>query len=82
MPALNPQTLISEGRCYECFVADLSLAKGIKLALLARTLIALVPTADVTPQGLLTYAQCYACYGMSQFEMIELALLDQISQNV
>lgn len=80
MAAIASSILLEEAKCYFCFITDLSIARGIKLALLARTLIALVPTANTTPQALLAYANCYGCYGATLYDMIELALLDQIAQ--
>lgn len=81
MAATPAQTLIAEGAKFSGFIADLSAMRQMKLALLVRTLVALDPNADTSPQTLLAYAKCYACYGISQFEMVELALLDLISQN-
>lgn len=78
MPAINPQTLFDEAKCYSCN-STANTAQMLRLALLRRTLIALVPTADTTPQGLMTYGACYACYGMTEADIMELAMLDQIS---
>ena len=80
MAAIPTNTLLDEAKCYMCFGTDVNMVKAMKLALLSRTLKALVPSADTTAQTLLTYAKCYACYGASAYELIELALLDQISQ--
>lgn len=33
-------------------------------------------------QTLLESARCFSCLGMSQFEAMQIALLDQISQNI
>lgn len=74
-------TLLDEAKCYMCFGMGISIAKALKLALLARTLVALVPGADVTAPTLLEYGKCYGCYGASSYQLIELALLDQIAQN-
>jgi hypothetical protein len=82
MPATNPQTLFDEAKCYLCAGLDVTTARSLKLALLARTLKALVPDADTSVAALLEYSKCYACYGASIAELLELALLDQISQNV
>lgn len=81
MAAINPQTLESEARCYRCLNPG-STAQTYRIALLVRTLVALLPTADVSIQGLITYGQCYACYGLSDGDIVEIALLDQISQAV
>lgn len=80
MAATATQTLISEASCYLC--VGISIAQAVKLALMARTLLALSPTADVSRQSLLAYAHCFACLGMSVGELMEMALLDQISQAV
>lgn len=82
MAAVNPNLLFEEAKCYLCQGLDISTARAMKLALLSRTLKALVPTADTTPDALMAYAKCYACYGASSYELMELAMLDQISQNV
>lgn len=76
--ATAPQDLLSESECYVCFGA--STVESLKLALLARTLLALDPTADVSASALMSYASCYACYAGSDAELMELALLDQIAQ--
>jgi hypothetical protein len=76
----DTQTLIGEANCYFCF-GQVSPAQGLKLALLARTLLALSPAADTSPQALLDYAKCFACFTEGTFaELMELALLDQMSQ--
>jgi hypothetical protein len=79
MAAIDTNVLLDETKCYACL--GMSIAQLLELGLLRRTLIARVPTADVTMQGLMTYAKCYACYGASSFELLKLALLDQISQS-
>ncbi len=79
MAATNPQTLFTEGKCYECN-GPLTPAMIMRLALEARILTTLVPGADTSASALLAYASCYSCYGASLGELMELALLDQISQ--
>jgi hypothetical protein len=79
MAAIPAQDLFTEGKCYECF-GELTQPQILKITILARQLVALSPSADVTPQGLLTYATCYACYTGSYYDLMEIALLDQISQ--
>jgi len=80
MAATNPQTLISEAKCYDCF-GQVSLVQGIKLALMARTLTAMNPSADTSADALLAYANCYNCFSNATLgDLMELALLDQISQ--
>jgi hypothetical protein len=79
MAAIAAQTLIDETKCYTCTGA-VTLPQQLRLGLLRRTLLAAVPTADVSMQGLTAYAKCYACYGATEAELLELALLDQIAQ--
>jgi len=78
MAAISVNTLLDEVKCYACFGA--SMTQLIKLALLRRQLLALVPAADVSAGALLEYAKCYGCYGASLVDLLELALLDQIAQ--
>jgi hypothetical protein len=54
----------------------------MKLSLEARILKSLVPSADTSATALLAYSSCYSCYGASLGELMELALLDQISQAI
>lgn len=79
MAATDANTLLAEAKCYECF-GPLSMSLLFRLALEARMLKALVPGADTSPQALITYGKCFNCYGASYGELMELALLDQISQ--
>lgn len=76
--ATAAQDLFDEANCYVCFGA--STVEALKLALLARTLVALDPTADVSADALMSYGSCYRCYDASNVAIMELALLDQISQ--
>ena len=78
--AIEAGTLLEEGKCYACF-GELSVAQIITLALERRALLALDPAADVTPQGLIAYANCYLCFTQGNFfDLFELALLDKLSQ--
>lgn len=79
MPATPTDELLEEGRCYLCFGA-LGIATILRLALMARAVLAVDPEADVTPQGLVTYGQCYACFGLSEGQIMELSLTDMLSQ--
>jgi len=82
MAAINPQTLLGESACFNCY-GEVPIAQALKLALLARTLKSLVPTADTSAAALLTYASCYNCYADGNpGDLMEMALLDQISQAV
>lgn len=77
MAAIPTNTLLGEVQCYACFGG--SVAQLLKLALLRRRLLALVPTADVSAGALIDYAKCFGCYGASIMDLLELALLDQIA---
>lgn len=79
MAAINPTTLDSEAKCYYC-LTPATPAKAYKLALIARSLVAVDPAADTSVAGNLEYGKCYGCLGMSEFEIVELALLDKLSQ--
>lgn len=79
MAAIATDTLLEEAKCYECY-GPLTQAQLLELALTRRWLLTLSPAADTTPQALISYAKCYTCYGLSMFEMMQIALLDQIAQ--
>lgn len=78
MAATDTNTLFSEGRCYECY-GETSQTQILRLAILARILTASNPVAATDPQSLLSYGRCFGCIGMSAADIMELALLDQIS---
>jgi hypothetical protein len=70
--------LYQESACFIC--RGLSQVEGLKLAMMARWLLALDPTADVTPAGLEAYGACFGCNSnASLFDIYELSLLDQIA---
>lgn len=79
MAAIAPNTLLEEAKCYECF-GPLSQGQLLKLALLRRQLLALNASAEVDAQSLFEYGKCYACLGLSIFDILEVSLLDQIAQ--
>jgi len=54
----------------------------LRIALEVRTLLAINPAADVTPAGLVAYAKCYCPVAKKQSDLVEAALLDQISQAI
>jgi len=76
MPATAPQTLLTGGRCFDCYGA--SAVQIQRLSLLANILTALDPMAATDPQSLITYGKCFDCYGANTVQIMELALLDQI----
>lgn len=79
MTAIDSSALLDEARCYACYVSA-SLAQLLNLALERRILLARSPTADVSGSGLLDYSKCHGCHGASIYDLMEIALLDQISQ--
>lgn len=76
MPTTNE--LNDEVRCYTC--TGLSQSQALILAFYRRWLLSLNPAADVTLSGLTTYAACYACQGFGLFDILQIAMLDQIAQ--
>jgi hypothetical protein len=76
--ATSAQTLFNESKCYNC-ASNANTAQMLRLALLRRQLLALVPTADVSFQGLMTYGNCFACFGITEADILEMALLDKIN---
>lgn len=80
MDATNPQTLISQGSCYECY-GPLTMGDLMKIVLLSNILLAQNPMAATDPQSLYAYGKCFNCYGpLSPADIMIIALLDQISQ--
>ena len=79
MPATNPQILFAEAKCYIC--EGISEVHGLKLALIARSVVVLDPTANVTPAALIAYGSCFNCFGMLSIgDLMELSLLDMLAQ--
>lgn len=79
MAATPFQTLLDEAEIYASFGA-IGTAGLLRLALMARAVLAVNPAADVSAQGLMTYGQCYACLGLSSQEIMEISLMDMLSQ--
>lgn len=80
MAAVPVDTLMDEGKCYECY-GPLTQAQILNLSQLRRWLLSLDPAAETDPQSLVAYAKCYACLGsLSMYDLMSLALLDQIAQ--
>ena len=76
--ATDPQTLMTQGKCYACHGA--SEFEIMKLALLAQISTTHNPSNDVTPQGLIAQGKCLECYGMVSIpRLMELVLLTQIA---
>jgi hypothetical protein len=76
--ATDPQSLMTQGRCYACYGA--STFEILKLSLLAQISLTHNPENDVTPQGLLAQGACLECYGMvTTPKLMELVLLNQIA---
>lgn len=79
MPS-SPDTLFEEAKCFTC--RGLTLAEALKIALYRRWLLAVVPTATVTPESLEAYASCFRCYtGGSLYRLYKMAILDQITDS-
>lgn len=77
--ATDPNILLAESKCYECF-GPLTISQLLVLALLRRSVLAADPAAAVDPQSLVTYGKCFACYGMSMSDIMQMALLDMLAQ--
>lgn len=76
--ATDPQTLLTQGKCYACEGA--STFEILKLALLAQISTNHNPANATDPQSLLTAGKCLECYGMvSTPRLMELVLLTQIA---
>jgi hypothetical protein len=71
--------VIDEAACYQCF-GPITMGQMLILGMERRILLARNPAADVSAGSLIAYAKCYGCLGVSMFDMMEFALLDQISQ--
>lgn len=80
MAATSADTLFTEGNCFRCYGADTAMI--LKLALMVRAVLAVNPSAIVTPDGLLTYGSCFRCYGLTETEIMEASLLDQLAQAI
>ena len=79
MAAIPYETLLEESKCYQCF-GPVTIPQQLKLALLRRWLLSLDANADTGAQALVEYSKCYACLGASMYDLMELALLGQISE--
>lgn len=75
MPTTNE--LNEETKCYLC-TGGISQAEALILALYRRWLLVENPDADTSLNGLLDYAKCYACQGLSLYQTLMIAMLDQI----
>jgi hypothetical protein len=72
--AADPQILFDEAKCYNCF-SPASTADLLKLALLSRYVKSLDAMAATDLQSLLDAGRCYACYGMTEVQVLILSLL-------
>lgn len=82
MAAISTQTLFDEASCFNCF-GSLSQTQLLRLAYLSRMLHSLDPMAATDPQSLVTYGRCFSCSAYPSLgDIMELSLLDQISQNI
>ncbi len=76
--AIATDTLMDEGKCYNCF-GELTAAQILEIALLRRRALQVSAAALVSPQQLLDATKCYACVGASFFELYKLGLLNIIN---
>jgi hypothetical protein len=76
--AIAAQSLFEEAKCYECY-GPLTQGQLLTLALLRRIALAHNAAAQVSPQQLISATTCYACLGLSMFELMELGLLNIIA---
>lgn len=71
-------TLLRETTCYGCY--GLSEVQLLELGLLRQIALTHNPAADVSAQGLITAAQCFACFSYADiFGMLKLSLLNIIA---
>lgn len=77
MPTTNE--LNEEAKCYLC-TGGISQAEALILALYRRWLLALNPAADTSLNGLVAYAKCYVCPGLSLYQTLLIAMLSQIAE--
>ena len=75
--ATDAKSLLSSAACFNNFSAQTWL---LRLGLLRQIVLNASPSADVSPQGLLTAAQCYNCYGPGVWPLLKLGLLMLIVQ--
>lgn len=72
----TPAELEAEGKCYACYGA--TPAEQIELALLARWLVRLDPTADTDPDTIAESARCF-CGATRGVDLLRLGFLREIS---
>lgn len=75
----NYPELLASARCYECF-GPLTTAQLLSLAIMRQYLLDANPDADTSPQSLIASIRCAMCLGMSFYDAIELAMMEQLSQ--
>lgn len=74
--ATPAQELFDETACF-CF--PMETAQRLRIAFLLRSVVAVAPATDVTPEALAALGACYCQVGISQADQIELALLNLLS---
>ena len=81
--ATDAFSLLAAGRCDVCYAPNQYSEELIKIALLRQIALSLNPSADVSPQTLLSEASCYICFGSSVYALsaLQLVLLKIISQS-
>lgn len=73
--------LFEIANCYACF-GEASQVQLMRLALLSEISTQLAPGLPIDPQSLFERGKCYACVGASATDIMELALLNIIAQNI
>jgi hypothetical protein len=77
--ASDPQSLLTQAQCYQCYASDRGMMTLLKLALLQQIVLAQNPGAATDAQSLLTAANCFSCYGANPglMMLLKLALLQE-----
>lgn len=78
----STQELFLIAKCYECYAEGASQAQLLKMALLAQAANQLAPGVNIDPQSLMERGKCYACLGLSDADIMELALLQIVATNI
>jgi hypothetical protein len=74
MAATDSQSLLTQAQPYIGY--GLSIFQGLKVALLVQIALAHNASANVTPAGLITAGQCFACFSNTDVgKIMELQLL-------
>lgn len=77
MATCDANTLMARAKCFACLEAGT--LQILQTQLLANILLALNPSADVTPNALMANASCFACQDPRVLEILQTQLLCEIS---